>query len=117
MLKMLLSSLPLMLGLLSTPALAQDGGSAWAVTETAEDANRLKVEVGHSIIYNENRPVKQIILGDPNVISVESLSPEQFRIKGTAVGNTNIWVVFSDNPNRPVSYNITVHQDLSLIHI
>ncbi len=110
MLKMLLTSL--MLGLLCTPALAQDRSGAWPPTEEAE-TNWLNVEVGHSIIYDEHRPVKQIILGDSSVISVESLSPEQFRIKGNIVGNTNIWVVFADNPSKPISYDITVHQDLS----
>ncbi len=110
MLKMLLTSL--MLGLLCTPALAQDRSGAWPPTEEAA-TNWLNVEVGHSIIYDEHRPVKQIILGDSSVISVESLSPEQFRIKGNIVGNTNIWVVFADNPSKPISYDITVHQDLS----
>ena len=78
-----------------------------------DDDAWLPVEAGHSIIYNEGRPIKQIIMGNPELISIESLSPEQFRIKGLNVGNTNIWVVFADAPDSPVSYDITVHQDLS----
>lgn len=112
MLKMLLTSLPLMLGLLSTPALAQERPSAWSSPEERE-ATWLNVELGHSIIFDEGRAVKQIIVGDSSVINVESLSPEQFRIKGSAVGNTNVWVVFNDSPRDPVPYDITVHQDLS----
>jgi pilus assembly protein CpaC len=88
---------------LSVPAQAQE----------SRDNEELRIERGHSFIYDRGRVIKQIILGDPDVISVESLSPTQFRIKGLAVGTTDLWVVYTDNPNAPVSYNIVIQQDLS----
>jgi pilus assembly protein CpaC len=110
MLKMLLTSL--MLGLLSTPAIAQERPSDWPPPDE-ESANWLNVEVGHSVIFDKGRAVKQFIIGDSSVISAESLSPEQFRVKGNMVGTTNIWVVYADAPSQPVAFDVTVHQDLS----
>ena len=107
---MLLTSL--MLGLLSTTAIAQDRSSGWPPPDE-ESINRLNVEVGHSVIFDKGRAVKQFIIGDSSVISAESLSPEQFRVKGNMVGTTNIWVVYADTPSRPVAFDVTVHQDLS----
>ena len=95
---------------LSLLALAPLSLSAQAQDRSGET---LRIERGHSFIYDQKRAIKQIILGDPEIISVESLSPEQFRIKGLAVGSTNLWVIFSDAPSRPVSYEIYIQQDLS----
>lgn len=94
----------LLLFSLTAPAQAQDG---------AREGEELRLERGHSIVYDRRRPIKQIILGDPDIINVESLSPTQFRVKGMAVGTTNLVVVYADNPAAPVSYEIVVQQDLS----
>ncbi|MEL6346028.1 MAG: pilus assembly protein N-terminal domain-containing protein [Myxococcota bacterium] len=73
----------------------------------------LRIERGHSLIFDRRRPVKQVILGDPAVIDVEGLSPQQFRVKGLELGTTNLLVIFADNPSRPLELRVVVQQDLS----
>ena len=85
-------------------------GPAQAQDDTSQ---AIRLERGHSIIYDQGRAVKQIILGDPQVVDVVSLSPQQFRLNGLEVGTTNLLVVFADDPTRPVSYELYVQQDLS----
>lgn len=101
-----------LLKLLLLMLILQGFGTRAQAQDRPED-NGFRIEEGHSIIYDRGRTIKQIILGDPEIVNVESLSPTQFRIKGLAVGTTNLWVVYTDYPDHPVSYEIVVQRDLS----
>jgi pilus assembly protein CpaC len=89
---------------------------SFPATANAQDRcneSEIRIEQGHSVICDRGRTIKQIILSNQDVLSVESLSMTQFQMKGLSVGTTNLWVVYADTPNRPVEYEVIVHQDLS----
>ena len=87
---------------ISTPAFAQERATEW-----------LDVPVGQSFIYQDSRPIARILVSDPEVAELKLLEQGQFQVRGLGVGSTDLWVWFRGDINNPVSYQLTVHEDLS----
>jgi len=87
---------------LSTPAQAQQAATQW-----------VDVPLGQSFIYQESRDIQRVLVSDNDIAELKQLTPGQFQIRGLAVGSTDLWVWFKDAPDKPVSYTLTVHSDLS----
>ena len=87
---------------LSSPAMAQQAGSQW-----------VDVPVGQSFIYQETREIQRVLISNDEIAELKQLTPGQFQVRGLSVGSTDLWVWFKDAPNNPVSYTLTVHEDLS----
>ena len=81
--------------------------------EAAEPERWLDVEVGHSTVFRGTRPIGRVLTSDPNVASLKLLEAGQVQILGQSVGSTDLWVWYRDDMGNPVSYDLTVHQDLS----
>lgn len=96
-------AIPMLAGALLAPqdALAQQG-SQW-----------VDVPVGQSFIYQESRDILRVLISNNDVAELKQLTPGQFQVRGLAVGSTDLWVWFKDTPETPVSYTLTVHEDLS----
>jgi pilus assembly protein CpaC len=73
----------------------------------------LDVEVGHSTVFHRERAIGRVLTSDPNVASLKLLEQGQVQILGQSVGSTDLWVWYLDDMRNPVSYDLTVHQDLS----
>jgi pilus assembly protein CpaC len=88
-----------------------------ALTAHAQDRRKvtewLDVPVGQSFIYQDTRPIARILVSDPEVAEIKLLEQGQFQVRGVGVGSTDLWVWFRDDINRPVNYQLTVHEDLS----
>lgn len=98
-------ALPLAMGgtvLLESEAQAQQSAAQW-----------VDVPVGQSFIYQETRDILRVLISDSDIAELKQLTPGQFQVRGLAVGSTDLWVWFKDAPNNPVSYTLTVHEDLS----
>ncbi len=76
-------------------------------------AQWVDVPVGQSFIYQETREIQRVLLSDDTIAELKQLTPGQFQVRGLAVGSTDLWVWFKDAPDAPVSYTLTVHEDLS----
>lgn len=99
----LASTALLALGLtLSLPAAAQSAPVKW-----------IDIELGESYIHRESRNISQIVVSDDTIAELRSLRPGQFQVRAKQVGSTDLWVWYSDDPDHPVNYQLTVHQDLS----
>jgi pilus assembly protein CpaC len=88
---------------------------AFSPTAGAEEARWIDLEVGKSIIWRGDRPIRQVSITDPKVAAAESLSVgrDQYQIRGIAIGTTDLWVWYEDAKERPSTYVVTVHADLS----
>jgi pilus assembly protein CpaC len=81
---------------------------------TAETPSEwLDVGVGQSFIYKESRPISRVLVSDGDIAEVKLLEAGQFQIRGLSVGTTDLWVWFQGRVNRPVHYQLTIHQDIS----
>ncbi len=104
---------------LLTAALAVATAAAGSLTLTSDAhaqqsaAQWIDVPVGQSFIYQETREIQRVLLSDPDIAELKQLTPGQFQVRGLDVGSTDLWVWFKDAPNNPVSYTLTVHEDLS----
>lgn len=78
-----------------------------------EESRWLDIEVGKSYIHRETRDIARIVISDGEIAEVKSLRPGQFQVRGVKVGSTDLWVWYSDDQDHPVSYQVTVHTDLS----
>lgn len=78
-----------------------------------QGAQWVDVPVGQSFIYQESRDIQRVLISNNEVAELKQLTPGQFQVRGLAVGSTDLWVWFKDAPDRPVSYTLTVHEDLS----
>lgn len=80
-----------------------------------DDARWIDLEVGKSIIWRGDRAIRQVSVTDPKVAAAESLSVgrDQYQLRGIAIGTTDLWVWYEDAKDKPVTYVITVHNDLS----
>lgn len=83
-------------------ALAQQAAAQW-----------VDVPVGQSFIYQESRDIQRVLISNDEIAELKQLTPGQFQVRGLAVGSTDLWVWFKDAPDKPVSYTLTVHEDLS----
>lgn len=90
-------------------AAALNPSEAWA----QQGAQWVDVPVGQSFIYQESRDIQRVLISNNEVAELKQLTPGQFQVRGLAVGSTDLWVWFKDAPDRPVSYTLTVHEDLS----
>ncbi|MCK6521104.1 pilus assembly protein N-terminal domain-containing protein [Myxococcota bacterium] len=89
----------------SNTALAQDN--------FATNKQWMDVEVGQSSIQSATRPILRVLISQPNVASIKTLSETQFQILGLAVGTTDLWIWYKDDPEHPEAYELSVHRDLS----
>lgn len=92
--------------------------AAMAITDSSTYAQEqsskwLDIEVGKSYIHRESREIARILISDSEVAQITSLRPGQFQVRGKQVGTTDLWVWYSDDQDRPVVYQVTVHRDLS----
>jgi pilus assembly protein CpaC len=91
--------------------------TAVAPTAHAQDRRKvtewLDVPVGQSFIYQDSRTIARILISDPEVAEIKLLEQGQFQVRGIGVGSTDLWVWFRDDVNKPVNYQLTVHEDLS----
>ena len=76
-------------------------------------ADWIDVEVGQSFVFAQPKPVLRVLVSDPEVASVKLLEEEQFQVRGLAVGSTDLWIWYRDNPRRPQKYELTIHRDLA----
>lgn len=90
---------------LSTDALAQEPYAA--------QREWMDVEVGTSDIKKSPRPILRVALTDPNVAAVNVIAEGQVQILGKAVGTTDLWIWYRDDPERPAVFEVVVHRDLS----
>ena len=103
-----LLSAALALPVLATAALSPS--SAFAQQSAAQWVD---VPVGQSFIYQESRDIQRVLISNDEVAELKQLTPGQFQVRGLSVGSTDLWVWFKDAPDKPVSYTLTVHEDLS----
>lgn len=89
----------------SNTALAQDN--------FATNKQWMDVEVGQSSIQSATRPILRVLISQPEVASIKTLSETQFQILGLAVGTTDLWIWYKDDPEHPEAYELSVHRDLS----
>ncbi|MBK7755122.1 MAG: pilus assembly protein N-terminal domain-containing protein [Deltaproteobacteria bacterium] len=89
----------------SNTALAQDN--------FATNKQWMDVEVGQSAIQSATRPILRVLISQPEVASIKSLSETQFQILGLSVGTTDLWIWYKDDPEHPEAYELSVHRDLS----
>lgn len=73
----------------------------------------IDVPVGQSFIYQEKRNIQRVLISDDTIAELKQLTPGQFQVRGLAVGSTDLWVWFENSSDKPVSYTLTVHEDLS----
>jgi pilus assembly protein CpaC len=86
----------------SSTAMAAEGQGKW-----------LDVEVGQSFIFRQDKPIARVLISDDAVAQIKILEEGQFQVRGKAVGTTDLWVWYRDDVNHPVSYELTIHRDLS----
>lgn len=101
------AALALPLALASTLALESEAQAQQATAQWVD------VPVGQSFIYQETRDIQRVLISDDSIAELKQLTPGQFQVRGLEVGSTDLWVWFKDQPNNPVSYTLTVHEDLS----
>ena len=89
----------------SNTALAQDN--------FATNKQWMDVEVGQSSIQSATRPILRVLISQPEVASIKSLSETQFQILGLSVGTTDLWIWYKDDPEHPEAFELSVHRDLS----
>ena len=108
----LMSAALLLVGAL---AFAPAPAAAAPATRDAKTANSrwLDVEVGQSFIFRQERAITRVLTSDPNMASIKLLEEGQFQVRGVSVGTTDLWVWYRDDLQNPVSYELTIHRDLS----
>ena len=84
------------------PAAAQNTPVEW-----------VDIEIGQSYVHRESRDIARILVSDESICELKGLRPGQFQVRGLEVGSTDLWVWYASDPDNPVSYQITVHRDLS----
>lgn len=91
--------------------LARSGliGSAWA----EEPAASIDVGVGESVIHQEPRALSRVLISNPAVASVKLLEEGQVQVLGLAVGTTDLWLWYRDDPAHPKVYAVHAGNDLS----
>lgn len=89
----------------SVPAMAQ--------TTPAPQRTWLDVEVGQSRIEKSSRAFHRILISDETIAEIKLLETGQFQIRGLAVGSTDLWIWYKDDPEHPVVFELTVRRDLS----
>ena len=72
----------------SNTALAQDN--------FATNKQWMDVEVGQSAIQSATRPILRVLISQPEVASIKSLSETQFQILGLSVGTTDLWIWYKE---------------------
>lgn len=86
-----------------------------AFAQTSAEPNRawLDVEVGQSRIEKSSRAFHRVLISDDTVAEIKLLETGQFQIRGLAVGTTDLWIWYKDDPEHPVVLELTVRRDLS----
>lgn len=90
--------------------------SAFAPVAVAADdtsAPLLEVNVGESVIRKEPRSIARVLISNPDVAELRILEEGQFQVRGVAVGNTDLWVWYRDEIERPRVYQVVVQADLT----
>lgn len=96
------------------PLLFAIGAYTAPPAHAAEQASQwLDIEVGKSYIHREAREIERVVISDGEIAEVKSLRPGQIQVRGLKVGSTDLWIWYRDDQERPVSYQVTVHRDLS----
>lgn len=110
MLNRLLTRSLAFLALLSTLVMAEPAHAQGTV-----EPNRtwLDVEVGQSRIEKSARAFHRVLISDETIVEIKLLETGQFQIRGLAVGSTDLWIWYKDDPEHPVVYELTVRRDLS----
>ncbi|MCK6506811.1 pilus assembly protein N-terminal domain-containing protein [Myxococcota bacterium] len=98
---------------LALPVLAAGALSPSTAQAQQSAAQWVDVPVGQSFIYQESRDIQRVLISNDEIAELKQLTPGQFQVRGLAVGSTDLWVWFKDAPDKPVSYTLTVHEDLS----
>jgi pilus assembly protein CpaC len=83
---------------------------AYAVSEIQE-ANKLRIHVGKSVILKSPEPVKRVSVANPDTADFVLISPHEIYITGKAVGTTNM-TLWQDKTGSQV-YELEVALDLS----
>ncbi len=105
---------PLLLGLLFfVPCVLLLGPAHAAQQPLPDGVHWIDVEQGQSLIWNGERPISRVLVSNPAVAEVKLLERQQFQIRGVQVGTTDLWIWYAASPDQPVSFEISVHQDLS----
>ena len=107
-----------MLTLLLSLGLAHPPGGVqlphWVGSAYAGDASEvIDVGVGESVVRREPRALSRVLISDPTVASLKLLEEGQFQVLGNAVGTTDLWVWYRDDPDHPRVFEVHVQNDLS----
>lgn len=98
---------------LALPVLATGLAAPSTAHAQQSAAQWVDVPVGQSFIYQESRDIQRVLISNDEIAELKQLTPGQFQVRGLSVGSTDLWVWFKDAPDKPVSYTLTVHEDLS----
>lgn len=78
-----------------------------------ERADWLDVELGKSVYLETPQVPSSLAVTDPTIVNPVSLGlPRKFQIQGTAIGTTDLLVNFGPGVP-PMTYEVTVHRDLT----
>jgi pilus assembly protein CpaC len=87
---------------LSTPAWAQEERADW-----------LNIELGKSVYLETPQTPTSLAITDPTVANIQNLGlSRKFQVQGTAIGTTDLLVNFGPGVP-PMTYEVTVHRDLT----
>lgn len=73
----------------------------------------IDVPVGESVIRKENRPISRVLISNPAVAELKLLEEGQVQVLGLAVGSTDLWMWYRDDPSHPRVFQVRVQNDLS----
>ncbi len=110
------------LGLMSTSVgisgapclgLSLAGSLAVASARAETPAPAIEVSLGQSVIHKEGGPLSRVLISNPAIASLKLLEEGQVQVLGLAVGSTDLWLWYRDDPDHPRVYQILVENDLS----
>jgi len=71
------------------------------------------VAVGESSVRVDPRRVKRVLLSDPRIAELRLLEEGQYQIRGLALGTTDLWVWYADEPSVPHKFTVVVGAELA----
>lgn len=88
--------------LIASPAYAQEERADW-----------LNIELGKSVYLETPQTPTSLAITDPTVANIQNLGlSRKFQVQGTAIGTTDLLVNFGPGVP-PMTYEVTVHRDLT----
>ncbi|MBN2646297.1 MAG: pilus assembly protein N-terminal domain-containing protein [Thiotrichales bacterium] len=94
------------------PPLAILGANTvYAAQAVNPNALNFSVNQSESTVLNLKKPIKRVMVANPEIASLQVVSGNELLLSGKTVGKTELFITFRDQPNKSVRYLVEVQEN------